>query len=73
MTATRGGCHLVGGRAPAQTDPLPSQNNGSAKQAIHEFVRPTTDTASQKFVPPEARIAIRLPCRPPQGARGWSV
>jgi phosphoglycolate phosphatase-like HAD superfamily hydrolase len=38
-------------------DPLPSWNDGPAKQAIIEFVKATTDTASQKFVPPEARIA----------------
>jgi hypothetical protein len=38
-------------------DPLPSWNDGPAKQAIIEFVKATTDTASPKFVPPEARIA----------------
>jgi phosphoglycolate phosphatase-like HAD superfamily hydrolase len=38
-------------------DPLPSWNDGPAKQAIVEFVRTTTDKASPKFVPPEARIA----------------
>ena len=38
-------------------DPLPSWNDGPAKQAIVEFVRATTDKASPKFVPPEARIA----------------
>ena len=44
-------------RARAQTDPLPSWNDGPAKQAILEFVRVTTDKASPKFVAPEARIA----------------
>ncbi len=44
-------------RAGAQTDPLPSWNDGPAKQAILEFVRVTTDKASPKFVAPEARIA----------------
>jgi phosphoglycolate phosphatase-like HAD superfamily hydrolase len=44
--------------ARAQTDPLPSWNDGPAKQAILEFVRVTTDTASPKFVAPEARIAV---------------
>ena len=39
------------------TDPLPSWNDGPAKAAIIEFVKATTDTASPKFVPPEARIA----------------
>jgi phosphoglycolate phosphatase-like HAD superfamily hydrolase len=47
--------------APAQTatsdDPLPSWNDGPAKQAIVAFVKETTDRASPKFVPPEARIA----------------
>src|SRR5262249_61511963 len=38
-------------------DPLPSWNNGAAKQAIIGFVQATTDTSSPKFVPQEARIA----------------
>ena len=37
--------------------PLPSWNDGPAKQAILDFVRATTDRASPKFVPPEDRIA----------------
>ncbi len=48
---------LVGVRAHAQTDPLPSWNDGPAKQAIITFVQATTDRSSPKFVPPEARIA----------------
>jgi phosphoserine phosphatase len=47
-------------RAAAQAraqDPLPSWNDGPAKQAILNFVKTTTDPASPKFVPPEARIA----------------
>ncbi len=44
-------------QAQAQADPLPSWNDGPAKQAIVDFVRATTDQASQKFVPPEERIA----------------
>ncbi len=43
--------------AQAQTDPLPSWNDGPAKQAIIELVKATTDRASSKFVPPEGRIA----------------
>jgi phosphoglycolate phosphatase-like HAD superfamily hydrolase len=43
--------------AHAQTDPLPSWNDGPAKQAILAFVRATTDQSSPKFAPPEARIA----------------
>ncbi len=41
----------------AQTDPLPSWNEGAAKQAIVAFVKETTDQASPKFVPPAERIA----------------
>jgi len=48
---------LLGLRARAQTDPLPSWNDGPAKQAIIAFVRATTDKSSQKFVSPEERIA----------------
>lgn len=46
--------------AEAQTTsdgPLISWNNGPAKQAILDFVRATTDPASDKFVPPEDRLA----------------
>jgi phosphoglycolate phosphatase-like HAD superfamily hydrolase len=43
--------------AQAQTDPMPSWNDGLAKKAILDFVQTTTDKASPKFVPPEARIA----------------
>ena len=38
-------------------DPLPSWNNGAAKQAIIAFVQATTDASSPKFVPEEARVA----------------
>jgi phosphoglycolate phosphatase-like HAD superfamily hydrolase len=48
---------LVFGQAYAQTDPLPSWNDGPAKKAIIEFVKVTTDKGGPKFVPPEARIA----------------
>jgi hypothetical protein len=41
----------------AQTDPLPSWNEGSAKQAILDFVTRTTTEGSADFVPPEERIA----------------
>src|SRR5262245_12418645 len=46
---------LIG--AHAQTDPLPSWNDGPAKRAVVEFVRSTTDRSNPKFVSPEARIA----------------
>jgi phosphoglycolate phosphatase-like HAD superfamily hydrolase len=38
-------------------DPLPSWNDGPAKQAIVEFVQATTTQDSPKFVPPAERIA----------------
>ena len=41
----------------AQTDPLPSWNDGDAKQAIVEFVTATTNEGSATFVPPTERIA----------------
>ena len=48
--------------ASAQTtpsvSPLPSWNDGAAKQAILDFVRTTTDTASPNQVPKEDRIAV---------------
>ena len=42
----------IGAQALAQTDPLPSWNDGPAKQAIVEFVQATTDQSSPTFVPP---------------------
>ena len=41
----------------AQTDPLPSWNDGTAKKAIVDFVQATTVQGSPKFVPPAERIA----------------
>ena len=43
--------------ALAQTDPLPSWNDGAARQAIVAFVKDTTTQGSPKFVPPGERIA----------------
>jgi phosphoglycolate phosphatase-like HAD superfamily hydrolase len=43
--------------AQARTDPLPSWNDGPAKQAIVAFVKDTTTQGSPKFVPHEERIA----------------
>ena len=45
------------GPAGAQSDPLPSWNDGPAKEAILKFVRATTDSASPDFVLPEERVA----------------
>lgn len=47
----------VAGKAAEQSDPLPSWNDGSAKEAILKFVRATTDSASRYFLPPEERVA----------------
>jgi phosphoserine phosphatase len=44
-------------QALAQTDPLPSWNDGPTKQAIVQFVHATTDQSNPDFVPPAARIA----------------
>ena len=41
----------------AQTDQLPSWNDGATKKAIVEFVRATTDQSSPKFVPTADRVA----------------
>jgi hypothetical protein len=47
----------AGSAAEAQTDPLPSWNDGPAKQTIVTFVQETTTPGSTKFVPPAERIA----------------
>src|ERR687889_1581602 len=43
--------------AVAQTDPLPSWNDGSVKQAVIAFVTDVTREGSPDFVPPAERIA----------------
>jgi phosphoglycolate phosphatase-like HAD superfamily hydrolase len=48
---------LVGHTTTRAQDPLPSWNDGPAKQAIVDFVRTTTETGGARFVPPEERIA----------------
>ena len=48
---------VVSATVQAADDPLPSWNDGSAKQGIIEFVQATTDRSNAKFVPPEERIA----------------
>lgn len=40
------------------TDPLPSWNEGPARQAILDFVHKTTTAGSADFVPPAERIAV---------------
>ena len=44
-------------QAIAQTDPLPSWNDGAAKKAIVAFVQATTTQGGAKFIAPEERIA----------------
>ena len=48
---------VAGMQAHAQTDPLPSWNEGRAKQSIMDVVKETTDPSSSKFVPVAQRIA----------------
>ena len=48
---------IVSGVAQAQTDPLPSWNDGATKKAIVDFVQATTTQGSPSFVPPAERIA----------------
>jgi phosphoglycolate phosphatase-like HAD superfamily hydrolase len=48
---------LAAPQAFAQTDPLPSWNDGAAKKAIVAFVQATTTQSSPKFVPAAERIA----------------
>jgi phosphoserine phosphatase len=43
--------------AMAQTDPLPSWNDGAAKRAVVAFVKETTTAGSPTFVPEPERIA----------------
>jgi len=43
--------------ALAETDSLPSWNDGPSKQAILEFVQATTDESRPTFIPPAGRIA----------------
>jgi hypothetical protein len=42
----------------AQTDPLPSWNEGPAKQAVLQFVRAVTDPSSPAYVQPQERAAV---------------
>ncbi len=41
----------------AQTDPLPSWNEGTAKKTITDFVARVTAAGTADFVPAEARVA----------------
>ena len=49
----------IGSIAAAQADdPLPSWNEGTAKQAIKQFVKDVNTDGGLKFVPPAERIAV---------------
>jgi hypothetical protein len=48
---------LAGTWAKAQTDPLPSWNDGLAKESIIGFVAEVTKEGGPNYVPPEDRIA----------------
>ena len=47
----------IGLAAQAQSDPLPSWNDGAAKQAIVNLVHATIDPSNANFVPPGQRFA----------------
>jgi phosphoglycolate phosphatase-like HAD superfamily hydrolase len=51
------GLAALGATIARAADPLPSWNDGPAKNAILEFVRTTTTQGGPKFVPPPERIA----------------
>jgi phosphoglycolate phosphatase-like HAD superfamily hydrolase len=48
----------TGSSALAQTDPLPSWNDGAAKRALLDFVARTTAAGGADFVPVPERIAV---------------
>ena len=48
----------TGVQPAAATDPLPSWNDGTAKQQIRDFVSRVTDPQSPDFVPEPERIAV---------------
>jgi len=50
------GTSLAG--AQAQSDPLPSWNEGAAKKSITDFVAKVTAQGGAEFVPPTERIAV---------------
>ena len=58
LAALSGAFPLSVGGVSAAADPLPSWNEGAAKQAILDFVARTTTPDSPGFVKPEERIAV---------------
>src|ERR1700750_2578632 len=63
-------CSLSSGSAFPKTDPLPSWNEGAAKQAIVKFVQDTTTQGSSTFVPPAERT---LALHDEAKRQGWTV
>lgn len=57
MLVVVGGLLAAPGVAFAQLDPLPSWNEGQAKQSIVEFVARVTTEGHEDFVPPQQRVA----------------
>jgi phosphoglycolate phosphatase-like HAD superfamily hydrolase len=47
----------AGAQIATRADPLPSWNDGTAKRAVLDFVRATTDRSSKEFVAEDDRIA----------------
>jgi haloacid dehalogenase-like hydrolase len=57
LTSVAGGVALSSNLALAQNDPLPSWNDGKAKQSIVDFVNVVTREGSPGFVPVPQRVA----------------
>jgi phosphoglycolate phosphatase-like HAD superfamily hydrolase len=51
-------CGLTSRSAVAQSDPLPSWNDGAAKRSITDFVARVTTQGGTDFAPPAERIAV---------------
>src|SRR6185369_10489742 len=49
---------ILAARAQSQSDPLPSWNDGQAKQSIVSFVAAVTREGSQDFLPAQQRVAV---------------
>ena len=66
---------LVSSISIAQTDPLPSWNQGTAKQSILDFVGRVTKSGGVEFVPQAQRVAVfdngRSPSELPKAKIGW--
>jgi hypothetical protein len=60
------------GSMRAADDPLPSWNDGPARQAIVAFVAKVTMSGSPDFVPPAERIAVPWQRRASTGCWNWS-